>query len=265
MQNKAVFDAVLNANLFISNPGMQSSTLAAAQTILGVPSSTVWSLLSESEAQDFSTPVVLAQDIDQSQLVDIQALGSSTIQIQSDFERYYPNGPIFSSVVGYVGRVSEADLTGDAKLTAEDFVGKSGIEEEYDTVLQGTPGVDIKFTDAQGKVLGEEQQSMSTIGSSVHLTIDGGLQTEIYDSIQQELAVLGRQVGVGLAIDPQTGAVLSLVNLPGFDNNAFESPASSSAEIENYLTSPDKPLFDRVVLVSISRVRQSSRLMALRH
>jgi penicillin-binding protein 2 len=248
VQNKAVFDAVLNANLFISNPGMQSSTLAAAQTILGVPSSTVWSLLSESEAQDFSTPVVLAQDIDQSQLVDIQALGSSTIQIQSDFERYYPNGPIFSSVVGYVGRVSEADLTGDAKLTAQDFVGKSGIEEEYDTVLQGTPGVDIKFTDAQGRVLGEEQQSMSTIGSSVHLTIDGGLQTEIYDSIQQELAVLGRQVGVGLAIDPQTGAVLSLVNLPGFDNNAFESPASSSAEIENYLTSPDKPLFDRVVL-----------------
>ncbi len=61
------------------------------------------------------------------------------------------------------------------------------------------------------------------------------------------MAVLGRQVGVGLAIDPQTGAVLSLVNLPGFDNNAFENPASSTAEIKNYLTSQDKPLFNRVV------------------
>ncbi|HEY5221058.1 MAG TPA: penicillin-binding transpeptidase domain-containing protein [Candidatus Paceibacterota bacterium] len=247
VENKAVFDAVLNANLFISNPSLQSSTLAEAQDILGVPSSTVWSLLSQSEAQDFSTPVVLAQDISQSQLVNIQAFGSSTIEIQSDYERYYPNGPVFSSVVGYVGRVSESDLASDAKLTADDFVGKTGIEQEYDTVLQGTPGVSVKFTNATGKVLGEEQQSSPTIGGSVHLTIDGGLQTELYDAIQQELSVLGRQVGVGLAIDPQTGAVLSLVNLPGYDNNAFENPASSTAKIQNYLTSPDKPLFDRVV------------------
>jgi penicillin-binding protein 2 len=248
VQNKAVFDAVLDAQLFISDPSLQSSTLAAAQSILGIPSSTVWSLLSQSEAQDFSTPVVLAEGIGQPELVDIQALGaSSTIKIQSDLERYYSNGPVFSSVVGYVGRVSQSDLANDPKLTADDFVGKMGIEEEYDTVLQGTPGVDIKFTDAYGKVLGEEQQSASTIGGSVHLTIDGGLQTELYNRIAQELATLNRQVGIGLAIDPQTGAVLSLVNLPGFDNNAFTNSASNTAEIENYLTSPDKPLFDRVV------------------
>jgi penicillin-binding protein 2 len=248
VQNKAVFNAVLDAHLFISDPSLQSSTIAEVQSILGVPSSTVWSLLDQSDAQDFSTPVVLAQDLDQSELVNLQALGaSSTIEIQSDFERYYPDGPIFSSVVGYVGRVSQNDLAGNAKLTADDFVGKMGIEEEYDTALQGTPGVDIKFTDAYGKVLGEEQQSASTIGGSVNLTIDGGLQTEMYNSIAQELAVLGRQVGVGVAINPQTGAVLSLVNLPGFDNNAFETPASSSAEIQDYLTSSDEPLFDRII------------------
>jgi penicillin-binding protein 2 len=246
--NKAVFDAVLDARLFISDPSSQSSTIAEVQSILGIPSSTVWSLLDQSEVQDFSTPVVLAQDLDQSELVNLQALGaSSTIKIQSDFERYYPNGPIFSSVVGYVGRVSENDLANNSKLTADDFVGKMGIEEEYDTALQGTPGVDIKFTDAYGKVLGEEQQSASTIGGSVRLTIDSGLQTEMYDAIQNELSALGRQVGVGLAINPQTGAVLSLVNLPGFDNNAFENPASSSAEIQDYLTSPLEPLFNRVV------------------
>jgi penicillin-binding protein 2 len=248
VQNKAVFDAVLDAHLFISDPSLQSSTIAEVQSILGIPSSTVWSLLDQSEAQDFSTPIELSQDISQSELVNIQALGtSSTIKIKSDFERSYPNGQIFSSVVGYVGRVSQADLAKNAKLTADDFVGKMGIEEEYDTILQGTPGVDIKFTDAYGKILGEEQQSASAIGGSVHLTIDGALQTEVYDSIQQELAVLGRQVGVGLAINPQTGAVLSLVNLPGFDNNAFENPASSTAEIQDYLTSPLKPLFNRAV------------------
>ncbi len=248
VQNKAVFDAVLDAHLFISDPSLQSSTIAEVQSLLGISSSTVWSLLSQSEAQDFSTPVVLAQDLNQSELVNLQALGaSSTIKIQSDFERYYPNGPIFSSVVGYVGRVSQTDLANNPKLTANDFVGKMGIEEEYDTVLQGTPGVNIKFTDAYGKVLGEEQQSAPTIGGSVHLTIDGGLQTEMYNAIQNELTILGRQVGVGLAINPQTGAVLGLVDVSGFDNNAFENPASSSAEIQNYLTSPNKPLFNRII------------------
>jgi penicillin-binding protein 2 len=247
VENKAVFDAVLDADLFIADPSLQSSTLAAAQSILGIPSSTVWSELASSEAQDFSTPVVLAQDISQPELVDLQALSSSTIIVRSDFERYYPNGSIFSSVVGYVGRVSQNDLASNPNLTADDFVGKMGIEEEYDTTLQGTPGVDVAFTDAYGKVLGEEQQSAPAIGGSVHLTIDGGLQTELYDRISQELVTLNRQVGIGLAINPQTGAVLSLVNLPGFDNNAFETPASSSAEIQDYLTSPLKPLFDRVV------------------
>ncbi|HUC01672.1 MAG TPA: penicillin-binding protein 2 [Candidatus Paceibacterota bacterium] len=247
VENKAVFDAVLNARLFISDPATQSSTLAEAQSILGVPSSTVWSLLNQSEAQDFSTPVVLAQNLDQGQLVNLQALGSSTIEVQSSFERSYPDGPVFSSVVGYVGQVSQTDLAADPKLTATDLVGKAGIEEEYDTTLQGTPGVSIKFANAQGTVLGETQESAPTVGGSVHLTIDGGLQTELYDAIQNELAVLNRQVGVGLAINPQTGAVLALVNLPGFDNNAFSDPASNTAEIENYLTSPDKPLFNRII------------------
>ena len=88
VQNKAIFDAILDAHLFISNPSLQSSTLATAQSILSIPSSTVWSLLDQSEAQDFSTPVVLAQDINQSELVNLQALGATTaIKIQSDFER----------------------------------------------------------------------------------------------------------------------------------------------------------------------------------
>jgi penicillin-binding protein 2 len=247
VENKAVFNAVLNANLFISNTSLQQPTLDAAQSILGLSSSTVWSLLDQSEAQDFSTPVVLTEDLNQTQLVNLQALALSTITVQSDFERYYPNGPIFSSVVGYAGRVSETDLANDPNLSAADFVGKTGIEQQYDTILQGTPGVNINFTNAQGKVLGEKQQSAPTIGSSVHLTIDGGLQTELYDAVQNELTILNRQVGVGLAINPQTGAVLALVNVPGFDNNAFTDPASDTAEIENYLTSPNKPLFNRIV------------------
>jgi penicillin-binding protein 2 len=248
VENKAVFTAELNAHVFLTDQSLQSSTLAAAQTILGVPSSTVWLLLQSSSQEDFATPIVLSEDLDQTELVNLQALALSTITIGSDFERSYPNGQVFSSVIGYTGRVTQDNLVANTVLTADDFIGKTGIEKQYDTTLQGIPGVDIKFMNAQGQVLGEKQQSAPTIGSSVRLTIDGGLQTYLYDSVAAELQTLGRQVGVGLAIDPQTGAVLALVNLPGYDNNLFtQQSASNTAEIENLLTSPLEPMFNRAV------------------
>lgn len=247
VENKAAFEAVLDARAFLSNPALQSTTVDNATNILGVDSSTLWSLLNQSQQQDFSTPVVLADDLTPTQLVNLQALGTSTIVIQSDFQRYYPNSDIFSSVIGYTGRATQADLVKDPTLSADDLVGKTGIEEYYDTTLQGIPGVNVQFKNAQGQVLGQEQQSAPTIGKSLNLTIDGGLQTYFYNAIQSELAVLGRQVGFGIAMNPQNGQVLAMVNLPGYDNNVFSDPANNTAEIEQLLTSPDKPLFNRAV------------------
>ena len=248
VENKAVFTAELNAHTFLANQALQSSTLAAAQTILVVPSSTVWSLLQSSSQEDFATPVILNENLDQTELVNLQALALPTITIGSNFERYYPDGQIFSSVIGYTSRVTQDDLAANPDFTANDFIGKTGIEKEYDTALQGIPGVNIKFTNAEGQVLGQKQQSAPTVGSSIYLTIDGGLQTYLYNSVAAKLAQLGRQVGVGLAINPQTGAVLALVNLPGYDNNLFTQPsASNTAQIENLLTSSLEPMFNRAV------------------
>jgi penicillin-binding protein 2 len=247
VQNQAVFDAVLDPHLFLAKPALESSTLNEAQNILGIAPATVWSLLDQSAAQDFSTPVVLVENLTQTQLVNLQALGSSTIKIQSDFQRYYPNGAIFSSVLGYAGRVNQNDLAKNPQLSSDDFVGKMGIEQYYDQDLRGVPGLNVQFTNSQGTVLGEKEQTQPTIGAPLNLTIDAGLQTELYDAIGNELTVLGRQVGFGLMMNPQNGQVLAMVNLPSFDNNVFSQPAGNSAEIQSLLTSPEEPLFNRVV------------------
>jgi penicillin-binding protein 2 len=247
VQNQAVFDAVLDPHVFLSQPSLESSTFNAAQSILGISPATIWSLLDQNAAQDFSTPVILTQDLSQTELVNLQALGLSTIKIQSDFQRYYPNGPIFSSVLGYAGRVTQNDLASDPQLSSTDFIGKMGIEEYYDSTLRGTPGMNVQFTNSQGQVLGEKEQTQPTIGAPLDLTIDAGLQTELYDGIANELTVLGRQIGFGLMMNPQNGQVLAMVNLPGFDNNAFSNPASNTLEIESMLTSPEEPLFNRAV------------------
>ena len=247
VENKAAFDAVLDTHLFLTNTALQSSTLGAAQSILGIDPATIWTLFDQSAAQEFSTPVVLTENLTQTQLVNLQALNLATIKIQSDFQRVYPNGPIFSSILGYAGRVTQADLAKDAKLSATDFIGKMGIEQFYDQDLRGTPGMNIEFANSRGQVLGQKEQSSPVIGNSVNLTIDSDLQTYFYDAIANELAVLGRQVGIGLIMNPQNGQVLSLVNLPGFDNNVFAQPSGNSAIITSLLTSNEKPLFNRIV------------------
>jgi penicillin-binding protein 2 len=244
--NKATFSALLDVQTFLENENQQSSTLAAIGNILGISQGDVWSLVAAAQKNDFASPVVLADNLDQSEIVNLQALGSNEVELENDFARTYPNGPIFSSVVGYAGRVTADDIKKDPSLKNQDVIGKAGIEAFYDQALRGVPGVALTYTNAQGKTLGQKQQSVPQIGTPLTLTIDGGLQTYFYNVLSNQLANLGRPIGLGVAMDPRTGAVLSLINLPGYDNNVF-SETGQDAVIQDLLTSSDRPLFNRAV------------------
>jgi len=244
--NKAAFSALLDVRAFLANGDQESSTLAAAENILGISPDEAWSLVTAAEKNDFASPVVLADGVDQNQLVNLQALDLPTITLRSDFVRTYPDGPVFSSVVGYSGRVTTDDLATDPSLKNQDVIGKTGLEAFYDKLLRGTPGIAVTYTNAQGKTLGEKQQSVPQIGTPLTLTIDGGLQKYFYNTLSDQLTSLNRPIGLGIAMDPRTGAILSMVNLPGYDNNVFSEPGQD-AEITNLLTSSNRPLFNRAV------------------
>ena len=254
-EDKAAFAALLDVQKFIAaqdggaaGQALQSSTIGAAQTILGISPGDFGALVAQASAANFAAPVVLAENLTQTELVNLQALDLPTITIQNDFERTYPDGPIFSSVTGYTGRPTAADLQSDPTLTASDFVGKAGVEAYYDAELRGVPGMNVQYENAQGQVLGTGTQSTPQAGAPVTLTIDGGLQKELYNALSNGLASLGRTVGLGLAIDPRNGQVLALVNLPSYDNNLFsQSGTSTTAAIKNLLTSSERPLFNRTV------------------
>lgn len=247
-ENQAAFSAVLDPEIFLKNEALQQATLDAIETILGISAESVWSLLNQANEVEYATPVVLAENLTENQLVNLQALNMPTIKIENKFARVYPKGPTFSSIVGYIGRVTQNDLEADASLTHQDFIGKVGIEAFYDKELRGVPGVNVQYKNARGQTLAEKTKSSSAIGASIRLTIDGGLQSYTYTRLKSGLASLGRRVGVAIAMNPETGEILSLVNLPGFDNNLFSQPGSSTARaIQSLFTSPDKPLFDRAV------------------
>ena len=243
--NVVAFAAILDTRAFLKDSAGQSSTLATIQNIFGLSGNQVWSLVQEASANDFATPIVLSEDVNQSQLVTVQALQGSTIQLQSHFERMYPDGAVFSSVVGYAGRVTQGDLLKDSSLENADMIGKAGVEAVYDSSLRGVSGMDVSYRNARGQVLDEAVKTEPRIGAPIHLTIDGGLQTYFYDRLAVGLRTLNRTVAVGMVMNPQTGEILSLINLPGYDNNVFSS--GTTAQIQDLFTSSDKPLFDRAV------------------
>ncbi|MDP2598596.1 MAG: penicillin-binding transpeptidase domain-containing protein, partial [Candidatus Liptonbacteria bacterium] len=244
--NKATFTALLDIRELLRHEESLGATLDAVEATLGIPKDRALMMMQENITDGLQSPVILKEDLSQRELVSIGAQNLSSIMIQNDFERIYTDGPVFAPVVGYVGRVGAADLMDNSKLTPVDFIGKAGIESFYDGLLRGTPGATLLVRDARGNVLSEDKKNDPAVGNALRLTIDSGLQEYFYYRLQEKLRSLGRRVGIGLAINPQTGEVLSMVSVPSYDNRVLSGSGNNDLKAR-ILTSPDKPLFDRIV------------------
>lgn len=244
--NKPVFIALLDVDEFLRSKDLQEATLKTADEVLGVSSVDFWRMIEENGRQAFNEVLVLNSDLDQSQLVKLETLNLPTIRVSNGFARIYEDGKVFAPILGYTGVVSESDLEEFPELGGGDFVGKAGLEVFYENVLRGKPGVSIKIRDAKGNIIEEKEEVKPEIGNELKLSINAGLQKYFHNRLQSGLDDLGRTVGLGLAIDPRDGRVLAMVNIPSYDNNVFSSSARKN-EIAELLTSPSRPLFNRVI------------------
>lgn len=165
--------------------------------------------------------------------------------IQSEPKRRYPEGELAAHVVGYVGEVTEQELTdgtfAGARLGA--LVGRAGVEHQYDARLRGKDGVKFVEVDALGRMV-REAQDESTLepqpGETIRVALDIELQRFIADAFPQ-----GRR-GAVVAMDPRTGEVLALHSAPSYDPNAFIGGIDPDLwrELEN---AEDHPLFNRAI------------------
>jgi penicillin-binding protein 2 len=155
--------------------------------------------------------------------------------------RHYKYTDILAHVVGYVGRINDADkkILDSKDYLGTDYTGKSGLEKFYENILHGKPGSLIVETNAQGKVLETLEQIPSVSGKDITLTIDIDLQKAAYDA-------LGDLTGSIIAIDPNTGEILAMVSKPGFDPNDFVN-GISHVKYSALLNSDQRPLFNRSI------------------
>ena len=164
--------------------------------------------------------------------------------IQTEPKREYPDSNAVAHLVGYVGEVTEQEMTTPAFANRRlgSIVGKVGLEREYEDSLQGSDGVRFVEVDALGRVIREEgAPALPTVpGYELKTTIDLALQ-EYIDSIWPR-----QYRGSMVAMDPQTGAVLALYSYPAYNPNDFVGGINSSTW--NALNNdPTKPLLNRAI------------------
>ncbi|NOU41239.1 MAG: penicillin-binding protein 2 [Methylotenera sp.] len=165
------------------------------------------------------------------------------VEIKSRLFRHYPLGKLGSHMVGYIGRINDKDLvnlekSGDlSNYKGSDHVGKSGLEQFYETQLHGTTGFQQVEVDADGHAVRVLSSNAPIPGDNLILSADSKLQ-EIAET------AFGDRRGALVAINPKTGEVLSYVSQPTFDPNLFVG----GIDTENWKLlndSLDKPLINR--------------------
>jgi penicillin-binding protein 2 len=169
------------------------------------------------------------------------------VEIKARLFRNYPYGELASHVIGYIGRINQAEkkLMEDwpdetqANYRGTEYIGKLGIEQSFETQLHGITGVDSVETSAGGRAMRKLASSPATPGNTVKLSIDIKLQHMVEE-------LFGQRRGALVALDPKTGEILAFVSKPTFDPNLFvEGIDSDSWQALN--TSPDKPLLNRAL------------------
>ncbi len=137
----------------------------------------------------------------------VRALGLSGVGLVKETRRYYPRRELAGQLLGFVG---------------DDGYGLEGIELAYDDALQGVPMRVPSWRDARGMHLfGEAPGPVRVLeGARVELTLDQGLQLATERALAAAVSQARAASGMAVAIDPATGEVLALANVPAFNPNA---------------------------------------------
>ena len=136
----------------------------------------------------------VASDVSDQTVADVmENLGMlEGVSIEESTARKYVDAQYFSHLLGYTGKVSEDELAELQQINSSyglnDTVGKSGIEQAMESVLQGTKGSETVYVDNTGQVIETSNYVDSIAGNDVYLTIDKDLTEACYDIIEQSLA-----------------------------------------------------------------------------
>ena len=209
--------------------------------VLGIAPSAIATDLVDSKNNKYEPVTILAD----APMQDVLYIGEHAsefpgVTTTATSQRSYPQGVVGAQVVGNVGTMTAAEYKIDQSkgYQVNDQVGQAGLEQQYESVLRGTPGTQNLEVDAHDQVVAQLGGTGSIPGGDLVTNIDSGLQQALQTSLDNELLV-DRNTrdstsglyppapsGTALALDPQTGAVLAMVSAPTYNPTVWNGGIS---------------------------------------
>ncbi len=226
----------------------RKETAEKVSVILKMNVDEVLSILNSNSTSKSLNPVPLKDGISHEEALTIMEKGSEImgVSIEKTAIRAYDDGPIFSHILGYEGKIEQKELESNQGYLRTDYIGKQGIEKSYEKFLRGVHGADQVEVDSMGNSKREIGIINPKPGSDLVMSIDAGLQKKLYDSLGSILEETGTKTAAAVAINPKNGEILAMVNFPSFDNNLFANKISTD-QYSTLINDPNKPLFNRAI------------------
>ncbi len=172
---------------------------------------------------------VIAKNVERKVAEKVAEADLAGVWLQSDTKRVYPEGTLASTVLGFVNA---------------DGVGQYGVEGAMNEELTGVNGLLRTVKDVNNVALsigGDNIKVPAEDGENIVLTIDRNLQYKVEKILEQQAEELGFKNISALVMDPRTGKVLAMANLPGYDPADFGNVMSAEDYINHVVEDPYEP------------------------
>jgi penicillin-binding protein 2 len=241
--DNSVEEVMLSKFSLGQNPFVKG-TLSA---LLKVPVSTITSYFANDQYSPY-TPIpvptgpggVTSQDVI---YVKSHAQELPGVTVANGYSRVYPYGALAAQMLGYSGQISSSELASDAKYgyTDQDFVGQSGLEEQYELALHGKPGIQQVEVNPENDIVSTNSTTQPTRGDTLVLNMDLGLQQELTNALDADIPVVRAGLpgngtaatpapwAAGVVMDDQNGAILAMASYPSYNDNVWSGGISTAA------------------------------------
>ena len=152
---------------------------------------------------------------------EIRECDMAGVKVDEDYKRYYPYGSLASKVLGFTG---------------SDNQGIIGLEVAYESVLKGTDGTILTLADAAGREIenAAEERVEPVAGKNLHLSLDVNVQKYLEQAAEKLMIQKQAKQASGIVMNPKTGEILAMVNVPEFDlNDPYSLPEGTDTSQES--------------------------------
>jgi penicillin-binding protein 2 len=194
------------------------------------------------------SPVVVAENVPRETALAIQeqSLEMPGVVVQSVGSRAYPYKELLGNILGFTGKIPEgSEVYSDTRYyESNDRVGLTGIENVGEADMRGVKGEETVLVDASGEELRKVgDPTPPQEGYSIRLSINISLQQIISDALLPIMAARESPRGAVVVLNPNTGEVLGMVSVPGYDNNMFARGVTQK-EIDDLYSNLHRPLIN---------------------